>query len=153
MSKKFIRENKFPRKLIPLSHMNNFCSLRVTVMKPKRTVRSSTLKAALKNFLVPCVSNNYRVCSLRSLWEVNEEDNQIAELNIWAKRRQIEDILNGFEDVVMYFSCLTAMESAEMRRKLKARKRRINSDNKISTDLKNKNLLIPGKIDFYSREK
>ena len=136
--------------------MNKLCSLRVRVMKPRRTIRSSTIKSALKNFLVPCIASSYRVFSLRALWEVNAEDNHIAELNIWSKRKQIEVILNHFEDVVAYFSCLTALESAEVRRKLRARKRRIDADHNVSgSDTDNEydtyeddGTLIPGKENF-----
>ena len=123
------------------------------MVKPRRTIRSSTLKASLKNFLLPNIVESYRICSLRCLWEVMNEDNEIVLKNIWSKRKQLEQILNSFKDVVLYFSCLTAMESNEIRRKLKERKRKISADHRISgSDTDNEyesyedsGIFIPGK--------
>lgn len=59
---------------------------------PRRTLRNETLKTALKNFLVPCIAEKYHVSSMRALWDVNVDDMQVAELNIWAKRKQVRTL-------------------------------------------------------------
>ena len=53
-------------------------------------------------------------------------------MNIWVKRKELNAIIQKFDDSVAFFSCLTAMESGEFRRKLREKKRRITNDARLS---------------------
>ena len=134
--------------------MNEKCSLRVSIMsvKPRRALRNETLKSALKNFVVPCLSNRYNICAFRALWEVKKDDQVMAEMNIWFKRNEINEMIEKMDDCVAFFTCLTALDSGDMRRKLKEKKRRISADLRVSgSDTDNdynsyeENGIIPGK--------
>ena len=111
----------------------------------QRTVRNETLKNAFKNFFVPVVSTKFRVVALRCLWDVAQEDLDIASFNIFQKRHQIEKFVNDSSDVVLYFSCLCAMESSEMRKKILKRKA-MDKDSDSDDDLSsyNQDSLISG---------
>ena len=92
-------------------------------MALRRTIRSDTIKNALKNFVVPLVADKFFVISLRCLWDVFEEDLDKANYNLVSKQEEIEKILNSTDEIVLYFSCLCAMKSSDMRHKFAKRKR------------------------------
>ena len=99
----------------------------------QRTLRNETLKNALRNFVVPIFSNRYFITSFRALWDVDKErDKEKAELNIWEKQQRLNTVLKDVKEVVAFFSCLTAMESAFIKRKLRDHKRRVNEDRRLS---------------------
>ena len=112
--------------------MTENCSLRVKMAVPRRTLRNETLKNSLKNFIVTLVSKYFNVISLRTMWEVTEDDITNAELNIWQKRQEVEAIVKSFDCVRLFFSCITGMESSTLRRKLAQRRRRIDTDPTLS---------------------
>ena len=95
--------------------MKENCSLRkeAIMSKAKRTLRSDTLKCALKNFFVIPVVKQYHVIAIRCLWDCEKEDRLKAELNIYSKRKELYEILNKLDDIVAYFSCLTALTAKE----------------------------------------
>lgn len=97
------------------------CSLRVDKMW--RTIRSDTIKNALINFSVPIVADKYYVISLRCLWDVFDEDLEKANYNLMNKREKIRKVMESFDDIMLYFSCLCAMESSKIRHRLAKRKR------------------------------
>lgn len=99
----------------------------------RRTIRNDTIKAALKNFLVPEISEKFLIISMRCLWDVHDNDLSIATFNISNKREEIEKIVNAFDDVVLYFSCTCAMESSTMRKKLLKKKRQVCEDKENPT--------------------
>ena len=111
----------------------------------QRTIRNETLKNALKNFLVPIVSDKFHIISLRCLWDVVDKDLPRASFNMFSKRNEIENKLESFESVVLFFSCLCAMESSEIKKCLTKRKRQAGNessdDNDRSYDNEN---VIPG---------
>ena len=94
----------------------------------RRTIRNETIKNALKNFFIPTISEKYLVIPIRCLWDVVEEDLNIASFNICNKRQELEEIVNSFEEVVLYFSCTCAMESSAIRKKLLKRKQSSSQD-------------------------
>jgi len=98
----------------------------------KRTLRNDTVKSALRNFIVPCVSNKCHVIAFRALWDLTEDSKQKAELNIWRKRNQLDSILKDIQEIVVFISCLTAMDSSDLRRKHLSHKRRVVDDRRIS---------------------
>ena len=121
--------------------------------KLRRCLRNETLKNAFKSFFVPHISDKYHVLAFRCLWDVNEEDLTAARLNIFAKRKQLEEIVNSLPTIVLYVSCLCAMDSAYLRRKEFEKKQQISSNNAIEgSDTDNDyesysqdKLIIPGK--------
>lgn len=128
-------------------HMNKNCSLRDNMVKIQRTLRSETLKSALKNFIVKPIVKNYFVISLRCLWDVDPKDVGKASFNILSKRDQIQKYLNESEAVVLYFSCLCAMESSYLRKKIASRKKKLQSHEEESESDEDDYLddvLIPG---------
>jgi len=86
--------------------------------KPRSSLRSETLKSALRNFIVPHISQKYFVTAIRTTWDVEDADLMVAQMNIWEKRREVDKIVSSFNSVVMFFSCLTAMESKKIRESL-----------------------------------
>lgn len=92
-------------------------------MKPRRSIRNETLKDAFKNFVVPVVANNYNVIALRALWDVHKDDMEVASLNIWSKRKKLEDLLCSNKHVAGFFSCITAMQISHLRLELHKKKR------------------------------
>ena len=40
-------------------------------------------------------------------------------MQIWAKRQQIDEIVNSFKIVKLFFSCLTALECSSIRQHVK----------------------------------
>ena len=84
-------------------------------IRPRNTVKSETLKNALRNFIVKPISEKYHVISTRCLWDVVQEDRRLAELKIYSKKDAVHHILDKFEEVVFYASCLTAMTSSNYR--------------------------------------
>ncbi|XP_066932599.1 uncharacterized protein [Clytia hemisphaerica] len=111
-------------------------------MNIQRTIRSKTLKDALSNFVVTPIIKYCHIISLRCVWDVNEEDLPEASFNIMKKKEEIEAKINEFEDIVMYFSCLCAMESTVLRKEL------IREDPENSGDDYKDECLIPG-ISFW----
>jgi len=81
---------------------------------------------------VPCVSNKCHVIAFRALWDLTEDSKQKAELNIWRKRNQLDSILKDIQEIVVFISCLTAMDSSDLRRKHLSHKRRVVDDRRIS---------------------
>ena len=122
-------------------------------MAYRSTLRNETLKDALENFIVPPVINKFKVSYLRTLWDVTDGDVNISGLNIWSKREQISKIITSFQAVRLFFSCLTAMESAKYREEYLKRKRQISNNRTIDgSDTDNdydtftdSSRLIPGK--------
>ena len=109
--------------------MKESCSLRVVNMaRPQRTIRSNVLKNALKSFVVPVFSRHYCVCAFRALWEVKASDLHLAELNIWYKRAELEEMLFNYEGVIGFFSCITAV----LKEKKKGTKRKANETSEDS---------------------
>ena len=67
-------------------------------------LKSEVLKTALKSFVVPNIVNSYQVCAIRALWY-----NEDAPSLIWGKRAQLENIISSVQNVVGFFSCVTAL--------------------------------------------
>ena len=103
-------------------------------MMPRRTIKNGTLREALKNFLVPIISNKYRVCYFRTLWEVVDEDQEFVQLNIWSKRKEVDRIVGNFDNVALFFSCLTGLESQQIRYDQRRQKRKREALNNQASD-------------------
>ena len=99
----------------------------------RRTIRNETVKAALKNFVIPQISEKFVIISIRCLWDVHDEDLSVASFNISNKRDELEKIVNELKDVVLYFSCTCAMESSLIRKKLLKKKRQLREDTQNAT--------------------
>ena len=97
----------------------------------KRTLRNDQVKNALKTFVVPLISDKYFVVPLRCLWDVEEKNLEHAALNLVNKSQQIEEIIDSFDMVVLYFSCFCAMESSLLRKRLLERKKKITADKDV----------------------
>ena len=83
--------------------------------RPQGQLRSKVIKNALKAFIVPALTLKFQVCAVRALWD--------DKINIWSKRRQLEEILNKDTRVVAFFSCITALEVAKKKAKKAYRQR------------------------------
>ena len=114
--------------------MNKKCSHRVDVIfAMQRTLRNETLRNALKNFIVPIFSKRYYIIAFRALWDVKDNGDKIkAELNIWEKQKELDQIVLKNKNTMAVFSCMTAMQSSFLKRKMLDRKRRINDDRRVS---------------------
>ena len=76
-------------------------------------LKSKVLKRSLSAYIVPPFVNKY-VVAVRALWGENRD----KEKSIWAKRRQLECILNEQKEVVSFFSCITGLyKKAQKKRK------------------------------------
>jgi len=119
--------------------------------KPKRTLRSETLKSALQNFLVSSIIERHEICCYRTLWDVRTEDLPKAELEIWAKRQQIDNIIKSFKVVKLFFSCMTALECSSIRKHVKNRHDKSADKNNSDEcdDFEDTNKYIPGKNIVY----
>ena len=120
------------------------------------TIRSDTIKNAIKNFIVPIVVDRYFVISFRCLWDVYDEDLEKANYNLENKR---ETIIKSFDQVMLYFSCLCGMKESEIRHKLAKRKRQeeerreapLDSDDDYqSYEVEGEKNIIPGKNLFHN---
>lgn len=107
----------------------------------QRTIRSETLKNALKNFIVAPLSEKYQICAFRCLWDVNPNDVPLVSFDILNKKEELEAKVSEFESVVLYFSCLCAMESSYLRKKLS---KRMNEGAESDNDDYLDDVLIPG---------
>ena len=119
--------------------------------KTKRTLRSDTLKCALRNYFVIPVVKQYNIIAIRCLWDCEQEDRLKAELNIWAKRKELYEVLNKLDHIVAYFSCLTALTAKKTRqRKRKLVEKQLESDDSYE-DFDDDDRIIPGKLkmEFY----
>ena len=47
------------------------------MVKARRTIRSNTLRSALRNFIIPSIAAKYNVFALRCLWDVTDNDRHI----------------------------------------------------------------------------
>ena len=122
------------------------------MFKPRRTLRSGTIKAALKSFVVPVFANTYHICAIRALWEVNDEDIHVARLNIWKKREELQDVVKQHNAVAGFFSCITAMTASKQKackRKRQAKQGRRqpeNSDTEESSGDSTIESTVPGNV-------
>ncbi len=107
-------------------------------MNIQRTIRSKTLKDALSNFVVTPIVEYCHIISIRCVWDVDEMDLPEASFNIIKKKEELESKLNEFDEIVLYFSCLCAMESSLLRKEL-IRENPENSDDDYKDEC-----LIPG---------
>ena len=71
---------------------------------PNSTLRSPVLRNALKAYVVPPFLKNYNIVALRALWD--KERMPV----IWKKRREMEIILLANDNIVAFFSCITALQ-------------------------------------------
>ena len=71
------------------------------MFKPQKQLRSNVIKKALKAFIVPIFARRYQICAVRALWDDIDLGNEI-----WAKRKELEQILSDESDVVAFFSCV-----------------------------------------------
>ena len=81
---------------------------------PQKTVRSNVLRNALKAYIVPAFASKYQIAAIRTLWSFEglcESD------SIWIKRREMQELLYRDNEVVAYFSCITALENRRKKRK------------------------------------
>lgn len=113
-------------------------------MSVKRTIRSSTVRNAFKNFLVPIFKDKFFVVTLRCLWDVQEQDINLASYNIDSKRDELESIVNLYDDVVAYFSCTCAMQSSILRKELKKTNGNTESDQEYQQYEDDDEAMIPG---------
>ena len=82
--------------------------------KMSNELKSKVLKRSLSAYIVPPFVNKYNVVAVRALWREKRD----KEKSIWAKRRQLECILNEQKEVVSFFSCITGLyKKAQKKRK------------------------------------
>ena len=120
-----------------------------SMAKPRQTDRSNTIRSCLEATIVPVFVSKHRILAIRALWEVCGVDTRIAELNIWNKRQQLEDLLLRESEVVAFFSCITALTKRKVGKKRK-RKDDESSDAESDGELElNDTTVIPGKKDSF----
>ena len=112
--------------------------------KVQRTIRSKTLKDALKNFIVKPIAQNCHVISLRCVWDVDQEDIPKASFNILSKSNEIQNKINEISEVVLYFSCLSAMKASELKKELIK-----NNPDWSEDDYMGEDISLPGKCTFH----
>lgn len=72
-----------------------------TEIVPKRELKSSVLKSALKTFVLQHVTKYYETAAIRCMIREAEE--------LWLVRRKVEAALNNDRHVVGFLSCPTAL--------------------------------------------
>ena len=126
----------------------------------RRTIRNEIVKAALKNFVIPQISEKFVIISIRCLWDVHDEDLSVASFYVSNKSDELEKFFNELRDVVLYFSCTCAIESSLIRKKLLKKKRKLREDTQNATSdedngydsyqTRKDSTIIPGKINLFS---
>ena len=84
-----------------------------TYYKPQNTLRSQVMKNALKAFIVPAFLRKYNIVALRALWSV---DRLSENSTIWKKRRELEVLLLSNDNIVAFFSCITALQEKKLKK-------------------------------------
>ena len=77
---------------------------------PKRQLTSTVLKQTLKAFVVPPVVKSYNVVAIRAVWHTIDDDRRLTHLQIAAKKKQLEMILETEEKVMLFVSAITGLE-------------------------------------------
>ena len=117
--------------------------------KPRQTVRSNTIRSCLEATIVPVFASKYKILAVRTLWEVCQADSRIAELNIWSKRQQLEELLQRESEVAAFFSCITALTKRKVGKK---RKRKDDASSDVESDEElglDDTTVIPGRNDSF----
>ena len=118
-------------------------------MSIQRTLRSSTVRTGLKNFLIPIFEDRYFIVAIRCLWDVVEKDLGVAAYNIDKKRLELESLVDSSENVVAYFSCTCAMESSVLREEFKKRRDSAGNENDREFEgYEDNDSVIPGRHIF-----
>ena len=74
-------------------------------------------------FIVPTFSKRYYIIAFRALWDVKDNGDKIkAELNIWEKQKELDQIVLKNTNTMAVFSCMTAMQSSFLKRNMLDRK-------------------------------
>ena len=82
---------------------------------PRKELRDQNMKHSLKSYIVSHVVKRYQVVAVRALW-----DTENAALEIWAKRRQMEMMLEEIPTVRLIISCITALPAPNPYKKQKS---------------------------------
>ena len=89
------------------------------MFKAARELRSSLIKNSLKSFVVSPLIKKFQVCVVRVTCIGN-----LSKENIYLHKRKMEKVLEDNEQIVCFFSCITAMVE---KKNTKARRRRNDS--------------------------
>ena len=72
--------------------------------KPTKELQSNPLKRCLRRYVVPPLTRNYQVVSIRAMLP-----DDTVEGALWVLRRALEKKLNGTECVRAFISCITGL--------------------------------------------
>ena len=105
--------------------------------KPEDTLRCKPLREGLKRYIVPQVVAKYNIVSLRAVWTL---ERLAVDASIWEKRRELEVILLAQDEIVAFFSCITALSQ---RKPPKKRKRKEENDSSEESEEEDNESKIP----------
>ena len=91
--------------------------LGATTAPPKRQLTSTMLKQTLKAFVVPPIVKSSNVVSIRAVWHTIDDDRRLTHLQIAAKKKQLEMILETEEKVMLFVSAVTGLEKGKPKTK------------------------------------
>ena len=90
---------------------------------PRRSLKNTTLKNALKANVVSVIIKRYQAIAVRALWETTDDPHRRAELLVCAKRAQLQSLILNIEEVVGCISCVTALTLFTDQEKVERKKR------------------------------
>ena len=67
-------------------------------------------KQTLKAFVVPSIVKSYNVVAIRGVWHTIDDDIRLTHLQIAARKKQLEMILETEEKVMLFISAVTGLK-------------------------------------------
>ena len=108
---------------------------------PQTTLRCQPLRTALKAYIVPPFARTYNVIAIRALWSM---DRLPSSESIWQKRRELEVILLSNDNIVAFFSCITALVERRKRKKRRYENYQSDDEDDIIDDEDEEKVNLPG---------